>query len=212
MPNIDSRELILSRIRKAKTMLLPQIPAQPEQNASVFHPITESEATCFKKELELVSGKCEICPTEAVMAKKIHHFITDSAIDKLFCRDNAIIEFLQKNKIPYTNDEAEFTTMQAAITSCEFLVARTGTVVVSSAGNSGRQLMVFPPIHLVIATKKRLVPYLSDAITALQHQYGDNFPSLVSFVSGPSRTADIEKTLVLGAHGPKQLQVFLHNE
>jgi len=88
-------------------------------------------------------------------------------------------------------------------------VARTGSVVVSSAGDSGRSMNVFPPIHLVLANSDQLVQFPEDALVAVQSKYKNNFPSTVTTITGPSRTADIEKTLVLGAHGPKELVVFL---
>ena len=99
--------------------------------------------------------------------------------------------------------------MDAAITECEFLVARTGSVLISSASYGGRQLNVFPPVHIVIAKRSQLVPFVTDALQALQEKYLGALPSLVSLISGPSRTADIEKTLVMGAHGPRKLYVFI---
>ena len=50
---------------------------------------------------------------------------------------------------------------------------------------------------------------LKDGFKRLKNKYGQNLPSMVCNITGPSRTADIEKTLVLGAHGPKELIVFL---
>ena len=89
------------------------------------------------------------------------------------------------------------------------MVARTGSVLVSSASQSGRQLNVFPPIHIVLAHVSQLVNYLDEALVAIQQKYGNHLPSIISTITGPSRTADIEKTLVLGAHGPKEFVVFL---
>lgn len=88
---------------------------------------------------------------------------------------------------------------------------RTGSAIISSNGNSGRQLNFYPPVHIIIANKSQIVDYLEDGLKAIQEKYGkQTLPSLISFISGPSRTADIEKTLVLGAHGPKTLHVFIY--
>ena len=127
----------------------------------------------------------------------------------LFCRDTHIAQQLESNQIPFSFDETQFDAMQAGITGCEFLVARTGSVLVSSASQSGRQLNVFPPVHIMLAHVSQLVSYLDEALVAVQQKYGDHLPSIVSTITGPSRTADIEKTLVLGAHGPKEFIVFL---
>ena len=101
---------------------------------------------------------------------------------------------------------------EAAITDCEYLIARTGTMVLSAAQPSGRALPVYTPVHLVIAYTHQLVFDLKDAINRLKDRYNGELPSAISFATGPSRTADIEKTLVVGVHGPKEVYVFLVDE
>ena len=70
-------------------------------------------------------------------------------------------------------------------------------------------LSIFPHHHIVIARTRQLVLDLKDGFQLLKNKYGNQIPSMISTITGPSRTADIEKTLVLGAHGPKELFVFL---
>jgi L-lactate dehydrogenase complex protein LldG len=79
----------------------------------------------------------------------------------------------------------------------------------SAAQQSGRTVSVYAPIHICIAYTNQLVYDLKDSLQLLKDQYADNFPSLITFASGPSRTADIEKTLVTGVHGPKEVYLFL---
>ena len=81
--------------------------------------------------------------------------------------------------------------------------------MVSSKSSPGRKISVFPEIHLVVGYTSQLVPDLKQAIQNVKKKYQDNYPSIISLITGPSRTADIEKTLVMGAHGPKELYVFL---
>ena len=95
------------------------------------------------------------------------------------------------------------------ITECDVLVAQTGSLVVTSASSGGRALSVLPPHHVVLARRDQLVPDLPAAFRLLQDRYGANYPSMISFVTGPSRTGDIERILVLGAHGPKKLTVLM---
>lgn len=97
----------------------------------------------------------------------------------------------------------------AGITTCEALIAQTGSVLVTCRGNGGRALSVLPPHHVVIATVDQLLPDLADGYRVLRDRYGDTLPSQITFITGPSRTGDIERILVLGAHGPKQLTVVL---
>jgi L-lactate dehydrogenase complex protein LldG len=108
-----------------------------------------------------------------------------------------------------TNDLAD---CDISVTSCEALVARTGTVVVSSLQSSGRTTSVYAPIHICIAYTRQLVYDVKDALQLIKSNYGNNLPSLISFATGPSRTADIEKTLVVGVHGPKEVYCFLIDE
>ena len=97
------------------------------------------------------------------------------------------------------------------ITACECLIARTGSVMLTTKTGFGRVLSVLPPIHLVVAQRNQLVSDLDDAYQLLYNRYRGLWPSMITLITGPSRTADIEKAIVLGAHGPKKLFVLLLN-
>ncbi|MBI4023806.1 MAG: LUD domain-containing protein [Verrucomicrobia bacterium] len=95
------------------------------------------------------------------------------------------------------------------ISGCECVVARTGSVVLTSQSGFGRALSVLPPAHIVVARRSQLVADLNDAYRLLQTRHSKLWPSMITIITGPSRTADIEKILVLGAHGPRKLFVLL---
>ncbi len=208
--NNSSRNIILEKIRIAQSGREAKLPQKPDEQSPVFKEIQPSQAECFKREMETVSGKCSICQNEEELLFELVNYLREQNIEKVFCTDEKIISLLDKKNIAHTTANADFTEMQVAITDCELLVARTGSVVVSAAGAAGRQLNIFPPIHIVIARKEHLVNYPEDALHTMQKKYGEVLPSMISFISGPSRTADIEKTLVLGAHGPKALFVLIY--
>jgi L-lactate utilization protein LutC len=107
---------------------------------------------------------------------------------------------------PVNTNELE--SCDASITLCESLVARTGTIVLSSQQLSGRTASVYAPIHICIAYTHQLVFDISDSLNRFTAQ-SNAIPSMISFATGPSRTADIEKTLVVGVHGPKEVYCFL---
>ena len=98
---------------------------------------------------------------------------------------------------------------EAGLTQCEALVAQTGSVLVSAPSAGGRALSVLPPHHVVLARRSQMVPDLTAALQGVQEKFKNQFPSFLSFISGPSRTGDIERVLVLGAHGPKKLTILL---
>ena len=95
------------------------------------------------------------------------------------------------------------------ITACDALIAQTGSVLLTSRSAGGRALSVLPPHHVVIARESQLLPDLPAAFALLKEIYSDDYPSLITFITGPSRTGDIERILVLGAHGPRILTVIL---
>jgi L-lactate dehydrogenase complex protein LldG len=119
------------------------------------------------------------------------------------------MEIIGKSNISYTEKFEDPKAIKSAISSCEFLIARYGSVMVSSALPGGRRVFSFPEIHIVIASEKQLLMEIEEGFAGIQQKYGDELPSQIINISGPSRTADIEKTLILGAHGPKQLIVFV---
>jgi len=105
-------------------------------------------------------------------------------------------------------DVNEMEKCDAGISACDALVAQTGSVLITSQSAGGRALSVLPPHHVVLARREQLVPDLTAAFALLKVKYASGYPSLISFITGPSRTGDIERILVLGAHGPKKLTVL----
>jgi L-lactate dehydrogenase complex protein LldG len=94
------------------------------------------------------------------------------------------------------------------ITECDALIAQTGSVLVTSRSAGGRAASVLPPHHVVIARRDQLLADLPAAFDLVKRKYSPGYPSFISLITGPSRTGDIERILVLGAHGPKKLTVF----
>lgn len=106
-------------------------------------------------------------------------------------------------------DTRDLAMCDAGISGCDALIAQTASVLVTSHSAGGRALSVLPPHHVVIATRDQMVTTMADGFEVLRSKYHDCWPTFSSFITGPSRTADIERVLVLGAHGPKKLTVIL---
>jgi L-lactate dehydrogenase complex protein LldG len=81
--------------------------------------------------------------------------------------------------------------------------------LLSTGQESGRTVSVYAPVHICIAYTRQLVYDIREGLEFLQEKYKMGLPSLITLATGPSRTADIEKTLVVGVHGPKDVYVFL---
>lgn len=209
MEDSTSREKILKRIRDA-LIEKSEVPYPIlDQDTPVFHDISESLDITFAEELIRISGKFVYCDSEDEFLNTLQQFILEKNWGLLHCQDTELQNFLQSGGIPFESSKDELTAAQIGITRCEYLIARLGCVMVSSALSPGRRITCYPGIHLVVGYSSQLVPDLKQALSGVRKKYRDQMPGMLSLISGPSRTADIEKTLVLGAHGPAELYVFL---
>jgi L-lactate dehydrogenase complex protein LldG len=201
-----ARQEILNKLKKA---VHPE-PEKPDFDTPVYLPIDLPLEQAFKENLEKVNGSVYIYETEQELSKNLSLFLSSFSNEVICCKEEALQNILSKGNITFSESDDIPKSIEVGITSCEFLIAHTGSIMVSSALTGGRQLFVYPPVHLVIAKKSQLVDYLGAAYINIQHKYGKNLPSQITLITGPSRTADIEKTLVLGAHGPRELHVFFY--
>jgi len=201
----SARKEILNRLKKA----VHEEPEQPDFEAPVYFPIEQPLELAFKENLEKVSGSVHLFDSEKALFADLKKFLEKYTSDTIICNEPDLQKQLTDNSIPYTTANNLPTNIEIGITSCEFLIAHTGSVMVSAAMGGGRQLSVYPPVHVVVARKDQIVDYLGAAYTNIQNKYGRKLPSQITLITGPSRTADIEKTLVMGAHGPRELHVFI---
>jgi L-lactate dehydrogenase complex protein LldG len=209
MDDTTAREKVLKSIRNALISKLENPYPDVDFDSPVFEQLDEAPEIVFAQEFIKVGGKFVYCSNDAEFAGSLNSVMRENRWDSVHCIDVPLQDLLRKYKIPFTFDEADFMTMNVGITRCEYLIARLGSLMVSSAHASGRRMNVFPEVHLVYARASQLVPDLKDALLGMKERYGRDLPSMINLVTGPSRTADIEKTLVMGAHGPKDLYVFL---
>jgi len=203
-----SRENILLRLKDASDRRRATVPEQPDMNAPIYAEPDKDLADGFQEKIGLVSGTVYRIKNIDAATTLVKQMAEKEKWDSVFCLDKKLQQALD-GKIAYHDAPENFESLQAGITTCEFLVAHLGSVLVSSGGASGRRLHVFPETHLVIAHKGQLVRYLDEALSLLQDKYKDHLPSMITNITGPSRTADIEKTLVKGMHGPRKLFVLL---
>ncbi len=115
---------------------------------------------------------------------------------------------MQKAELQFFDTEEDFLQLDVGLNECEALAAWTGSVLVSSALPGGRQINVYSPELIILARYDQLFPDIQDALDFVIHKYPQP-PSQISAITGPSKTADIEKTLIYGMHGAKEVYVFL---
>jgi len=206
---ITTKESIYKNIRNALIDKMDNPFAGVDMESSVHYPLKESNDVSFAQEFTRVSGKFVYCENKDDLAEKLKYFIIGNKLQNVFCFEDRLKPLLEEFEIPFTDNEDQVLQVNTGISFCECLVARTGGIIVSSMQMSGRRLNALPETHIVVAFTTQLVSELKDAFAYLREKYQTNFPSSVTVITGPSRTADIEKTLVMGAHGPKELYVFL---
>jgi len=97
------------------------------------------------------------------------------------------------------------------ITEVDYAIADTGTLVLLTDKNQPRSVSLLPPIHVAIVRPANLVRNIKDLFIILKSrlQNSEDITSCMTFITGPSRTADIELSLTLGVHGPKELYVVI---
>ena len=203
-----SKEKILKKIRKALSESTPIPFPESEGQQPVFHAPSKEPEVQFAEEFTYLLGKFVFCLNPSELAKQLTDLIIHNEWRHVFCSE-PFLKSLLANEGLNLNQSVSLTDADVSVTTCECLVARTGTIVLSAAQQNGRTASVYAPVHICIAFSNQLVYDIKDALKLVKEKYNHQFPSLLSFATGPSRTADIEKTLVVGVHGPKEVYVFL---
>jgi len=207
--NVSSKELMLTNIRNALINKSKQPFPNLEGTEQVYSREEESLEVLFAQELKAVSGQFVFCETGAELVEILKEVVSIRELKHALCPELWIQELLEKNGFSDFLKDGAVTGMDAGIMACDALIARTGSILISSRLASGRTLPVYPPVNIVIATTEQLVYDIQDGFDLLRKKYEGTIPSMINLATGPSRTADIEKTLVLGAHGPREVFVFL---
>jgi len=209
MEDSTTKEKILKKVRNALISKRENPFQDINFKSSVFKELEDVPEVVFASELNENGGTFVYCENEKDFVENIKFLASQRKWQSYFSVDEKIIGLLQSEGVNVEHTEEKFNDQIAGITRCDFLIGRFGSIMVSSALSSGRRMFVFPEVHIVFAYTSQVVAELKDALKGMKKKYPDRLPSQITVISGPSRTADIEKTLVMGAHGPKELIVFV---
>ncbi len=209
MQKIKSSEVIMKRIRNANLNQIDNKYENVDLDAEIYAPYDNDIEIAFAHELNQNGGTFVFCESEQELFNNLVLLSKERKWETLFTKDEEIQDFLIKFNIPFSSGETDLLETKNGITQCEALVARLGSVLISSKQMSGRRVNFFPNTHIIIARLDQLVPTVKDALIKVHKKYDGKLPSMTTLITGPSRTADIEKTLVMGMHGPRELIVFL---
>lgn len=203
-----SKEKMLKKIRKA-LLEKHDNPYPNLEEAPLYEPYDDFLEILFAEQLSLVAGKFVFCEDEIQFIENLLLLADEKSWRRIYCWEPQLQKTLSNYEFPFYSTDTDFLQAEVGITLCESLIARNGSVLISNGNAAGRRLSIYPHHHIVVAYTSQLVLELKDGLNMVKQKYDNKIPSLLSCITGPSRTADIEKTLVLGAHGPKELIVFL---
>ena len=222
MPSTDkaqidnpSRDQILQRIRTGlRTAVKVEEPAvafDPVIFEPVNNPLERFQQECVANLME-----CALTADSAASARHLAEVLQSLAEGELFVEDDPALRRLVDLAAPgrtirWSTQGAPAETSQATVTLAQALIAQTGSILVT-ASCGGRGASVIAPCHIVYAKIVQLVPDLTTALSRASQERLLDHNSFACVISGSSRTADIEKILVQGAHGPRRLVVILQTD
>lgn len=211
MKESTPKEQILSKIRNALIEKSENPYQEVEFTTDVLKIIdsTEDQVVAFARELIEAGGNFVYCENEHAFIEYLNDFYLENNWPAIWCENERLINLLNIGEIPHYNKLNSAVAPLIGLTTCETLISRTGSVVVSDSDSDNRLSFSLPDIHLIVAYASQVTDTLKSAFTFVRSKYSGNIPGQITVITGPSRTADIEKTLVKGVHGPRELYVFL---
>lgn len=189
-------------------------PVIPSKSTSQLTP-----AESFKQNLESVNGHCLIVNDETEIPRALTQIITALQSTKLRAQhiaisDNPDLERLLQHtdleieELSITPDAHDVFRFDVGITSAQAAIAETGTLVLDSTREHNRLVSLVPPVHIALINASQICATLADALSLMRRD--KEISPAVTFITGPSRTADIELTLAIGVHGPQELYVIIN--
>jgi len=202
----SSRERILGRLSSALQQKSAPLTHQPRQ---IFPPVGDL-AERFASECKSNYTECVFTASSAETQRAICEILSSLGDGDVFVEDVPELRARVNSgrKLIWSSRQPAPESSIASITGVEALVAATGSLLVTSQCG-GRGGTVVAPVHIAVANRSQLVPDIEAALELAEREGLPQKNSFVGIITGCSRTADIEKLLVIGAHGPKRLVVII---
>jgi L-lactate dehydrogenase complex protein LldG len=211
---MSDRENILNAVRKAleSTGDAKSACTLPELSRPRLEGTQETLIGRFIEEVEAVSGRVHRLANIDSAARQLETLIRAGKTESLAVSRDPIARAISSRVLgrhvvvdPEDNQDA-IAEADMGLTGVRLAIAEHGTLMLAPEDDHGRLAALLPPHHVAVLAVSQLVGTLAEAI---EHLASDSQPATITFVSGPSRTADIEQTLVIGIHGPALLDILL---
>ncbi|MGV3661531.1 MAG: LutB/LldF family L-lactate oxidation iron-sulfur protein [Prosthecobacter sp.] len=214
-PSITARDITLGRIREALQDVTHTAPPHVSRAAlRQVMPVVDDPLSLFAAHARTLRADFFDLPDEAAAKAKLQELAQSHGWTKIATHQGRLTDAVVPRILPVLDathgyDVTELEACSVGVTECDALIAQTGSVLLTARSGGGRALSVLPEHHVVLARRGQLLPDLPAAYDYLHEFYGSAWASLMTLITGPSRTGDIERILVLGAHGPKKLSILL---
>jgi L-lactate dehydrogenase complex protein LldG len=171
----------------------------------------------FRERLESVGGSCDVVNSEEEAGRALSHIVAElkskNAASRIALSDAPVISSLVRDiaadEIAVCPTATELFKYDVGITMAQAAIAETGTLILQAETERHRLVSLLPPVHIGIVYARDIVLTIGDALRQLQGNEPKEMSRAITFITGPSRTADIELTLTVGVHGPKELHVIV---
>jgi L-lactate dehydrogenase complex protein LldG len=194
---------------------LPILTATP--TAAAFTDET-SGVPRFRQQLEAIGGRCIVVHGEAEAAQALSRIVHEAGARHVAISGAPLIQrLLQAAAGDFVSRDigqltrADLFACDAGVTSAQWGIAETGTLVLESAREQNRLASLVPRVLIAILRAENVCETLGEALERVRSPdaAGELASRAITLITGPSRTSDIELTLVIGVHGPQELHVIL---
>lgn len=202
---MNARDRILDRLRSARaaSLPLPAIPAHALPADERAARLTLQLQTAHADVVDAREGDWRRAVAETCERLEVRTLVTAPNLPAL-ALEKSVVAVRHFGEVAKTD---LFDAVDAGLTIADCALAAQGMLVLASSPTQPRTLSLVPPSHICLIDAARIHADLNAALAA--EGWGAAMPSNLIFISGPSKTADIQQTLAYGAHGPKQLVVIL---
>lgn len=189
--------------------------------ARVRHAISNESTAApverFREALEAVAGHCVLVRDEREAALVVRGIIEQAKARRIALSDAPLVQRVMERvesdvELVENASASEMFDCDLGITGAQWGVAETGTLVLESDEERHRLASLVPPVHVALIEAAQIRQTLGEVFEALDEKGRDGLSRTVTFITGPSRTSDIELTLAIGVHGPGELFVIILDE
>ena len=209
------KEQILAKVRNAIIEKPEAMFKDIDLQSDTWKPIKEEDgnAITFVQKFKDMGGIFVYLENEAEFGDCMKQLAPQNGWDPLWCTSPTMQTLLGRYGMSYSPTPVrEEHKRLVCITDCEYLIAQTGSIILSDAQTLSRKAYTEPDVLLVVANTEQIVGGVKDAMHKLKEKHAEQDASQITILTGGTRTYDIEQNTVLGVHGPRQIAVFLIDE